>query len=230
MPSRKHRGRSSSIPEVIDPIRFAGIDLEPALQALFTKKYEGQKLDVILASGRPALQFAERHRDRVWPGVPVVLYNVIEEALDGRKRPSGVTGVTIRFDPRANLELAARLQPSARNLVVISGTGEYDKRWVDRVAPLLRDYEQRFKTDLFICPTIRQLRDDVAKLPIDTIVLHLSVVRDGSRNVLPRDAIKEVAAASTAPSYSFFETGNARSAPAHGSTGPHSAWFPLNIQ
>jgi PAS domain S-box-containing protein len=188
--------------EVIDPILFQGVDFKTELVALLKKKYADRTLDLILASGRPALDFADHHRDLLWPGVPVVFYNVAEDGSKGRSFPLGFTGISIGFNLAGTLELITQLQPTAKNLVVVAGLAEYDKSWLRRVTPLLRGYESRFQITYLTHHTVAELLAEVRRLAPDSAVLYLTVVQDarGSR-YLPRDVADLLGKASAVPIY-----------------------------
>ena len=48
-----------------------------------------RKIDLLMAAGADALDVAQRFRDVLLPGVPIVFYNVAEDALRGRAHRTG---------------------------------------------------------------------------------------------------------------------------------------------
>lgn len=187
--------------EVIDQVRF-DVDLDRELHALLKKKYAGTRLDLILASGTGALAFAERNRDLLFPGVPVVFYNVAEDRMRGRTLPPAFSGVTLEFNPAATLDLVTRLQPEVTHLVVVAGNADYDRGWLARVEPLLRANASRFTTTYLTDHSLPQVLEEVRRLGPGSAVFYLSMVRDaaGTRH-LPRDAAKRLVEASAVPVY-----------------------------
>ncbi len=85
--------------EPLDLMRFPGAKFEPELLALMAKKYANQHIDAIIAAGPPALEFAARHRDRLWPGAPIL-------RLAGTA-PSG-TSVSTRRSRRSSAKWPSR--------------------------------------------------------------------------------------------------------------------------
>ncbi len=59
-------------------------EIEPEFLSLFRKKYGSRKIDLLMAAGADALDFALRFRQLLLPGIPIVFYNVAEDALRGR--------------------------------------------------------------------------------------------------------------------------------------------------
>jgi PAS domain S-box-containing protein len=118
-----------------------------------------------------------------------------------------MTGVVLRFNLPGTLDLALRLQPNARRIVVVSGTSAYDRNWVRRAREALRPHESRLEVSYWAGQPLQQLLENLRKLPRDAIVLYLAVSGDGSgRTYSPADMARQIAAASAAPVYGVLET------------------------
>ena len=193
--------------EPLDVVRFTGADFEHELVEFLRKKYRDVKFDLIVAGGPGALDFAARNRNALWPETPVVFYSVVADSLEGKRLPPDFSGLTLGLDPAGTIDLAMLLQPGARRIVVVAGQGAYDNNWIRRVKPLLERHRGRLDVEYLIDEPLPEILDRVSKLPADTIVLYLSMLRDAQNRirVLPEVA-RELAQASSAPVYSFFET------------------------
>jgi hypothetical protein len=125
--------------EFLDSVSFEPARYEAEFVSLLRKKHEGIRIDLVMPLGPVSLDFAERHRAEMWPDASVVFLSVSQETL--RASPPGphTTGVLLGFDETGTLDLARRLQPSARRLVLISGASAYDRGW----EPLLREAVRR---------------------------------------------------------------------------------------
>src|SRR5262245_29985790 len=113
--------------ESLDMLRFPPAQFEGPLLALVEKKYAGTPIDAVVAFGPPALDFAEKHSARLWPEARIVFSGVAVETLRDRKLGPNTTGFARRHDLAGVADLALRLRPSTRRLVVISGSGEFDR-------------------------------------------------------------------------------------------------------
>jgi len=114
-----------------------------------------------------------------------------------------VVGAVSEYDWAETLALAARLQPTARDLALISGSSEVDKIWRERalgsLAPQLEQYRVRRLFDL----TYDELLKELPGLPGDTIVLHISVFADAvGRKFFQDEVASGMTAVSSAPVYS----------------------------
>ena len=70
----------------------------------------------MIALGPESLDFLSRHRDSLFPGVPVVFSGVRGPVVP--RLPAQTTGVVTHFDPIETLELALReLAERTRNVV-----------------------------------------------------------------------------------------------------------------
>ena len=191
--------------EALDAATFDLGDYEPEVLALLRRKHRDVRFDLVVPMGTAALDFAERHRAELWPGVPIVFFSVSEDLTRGHPFGSGVTGVTIAFDLQGTVDLAVRLQSSARRVVVVAGAAEYDKYWVPRVAEAIHRHprlETTFLTGQPLDVMLRELR----AVPSDSIVIYASITRDGAGQPFVSAHIAErVAQVSPAPVYSFLE-------------------------
>ncbi|HTL59889.1 MAG TPA: sigma 54-interacting transcriptional regulator [Candidatus Limnocylindrales bacterium] len=193
--------------ETMDTMWFDRSQIEPEFLSLFRKKYGSRKIDLLMAAGADALDFALRFRQLLLPGVPIVFYNVSEDALPRRLLQPSMAGVTLRFDLPGTLDLAMRLQPGARRIVVVSGTSPYDRNWLRRAREALKAYDGRLEVSYWSDQPLHQVLDNLRKLPADSIVLYLAFSDDGAGHTYsPADVAKRIAAASTVPVYGVLET------------------------
>jgi signal transduction histidine kinase len=175
-------------------------------------KYSEAPPAVLIPLGRAAVPFMLHYRKIIAPDVPVIMTSVPARATREAAGLDNAVWVVTDYDFGKTLEFARRLQPKARQIVVIAGTSDYDRLWLDdarRDLESYRDrYEIRYLTDLPYDELLRQ----VSQLPHDTIVIVSFVFRDGAG--LPRtppDVAAAVSGVSAAPVYApvstFFHRG-----------------------
>ena len=101
--------------------------------------------------------------------------------------------------------MARRLQPHADRVVIVTGADAFDKMWEDIARREVQTNATDLKFDHLSGLPLPQLLEKVARLPRDTIVMFLSVLRDGDGQTFrPPDVAGKVAAAASAPVYSVF--------------------------
>jgi ABC-type uncharacterized transport system substrate-binding protein len=81
----------------------------------------------------------------------------------------GVTGVTSSVDVRGTIDLALRLQPDTKNVVVIGGTSEFEQYWLKIIHRELRHYEPRLTSTDLVGFAPDELLKEVGALPPHTI-------------------------------------------------------------
>jgi len=126
--------------------RFPGqAHIDRILQFL-AGKYRDKPPDVLIPLGRAAVPFIRQHRDVVAPQVPIIMANVpTRTATEAMDHFTNTVWVVTEYDFVKTLELAQRLQPDARNLVVVAGASEYDRSWVNDARRELEPYRDRYK-------------------------------------------------------------------------------------
>src|SRR5262249_4746481 len=105
-------------PEALES-RLMSRQYEAELVAFLQQKYKDTKIDLVLAVGTHGLDFVEANRAELWPGASVVFYGVGKELILNRSFGPGITGQTAWFDIGGTIDLAVRLQPAARRVVVV---------------------------------------------------------------------------------------------------------------
>jgi signal transduction histidine kinase len=193
--------------ETLDVLRFPEALFERELVAMLAKKYETSGVDAVVAIGISALRFAEKHRDRLWPEAPVLFSGVPPDFLRERRLPPGATGFSRAYDLAGAAEIALRLRPSTRRLVVISGTSEFDRTMAHLARTQLEPYAERVALEYWQDAPIGELLRRVARLGREDAVLYLTIGRDADGHTFtPRAALERLSAASAAPIYGPFET------------------------
>jgi len=193
--------------EVLDSVSFDTVLYEAELLALLRKKSYAGHLDLVMPLMGPALAFASRHREELWPGVPIVGFGASEATLREGAIEESSTGIAIELDEAGTLRLARRLQPGAERLVLVAGGSEYDRGWWPRLdAAAAREGEGLAVERLFGQP-LRAVLDRVSRLPRRSIVLYTTVSRDTDGTPLvPANVAEQLSRASVAPVYGIWES------------------------
>jgi len=166
------------------------------------EKYTDNPPKIIMPLSPEAQRFAIKYRGIIAPNVPIVFCCVTPEMAAAADRPSDVTGIYGEFDAGKTIALAQRLQPKARNLVIISGASEMDRQWLASVRNQIEPYEVHFNTEYWIGLPYETLLDRASHLPGETVVLFMTVYGDGtSRSFVPADVLSALTRVSSAPIY-----------------------------
>jgi signal transduction histidine kinase len=171
------------------------------------EKYARTSAAALVTLGRGALVFALEHRDVIGPGIPIIYCSVGTPTLEGITLPRDVLGVVSDFDWVKTLQLAARLQPEASDVVIISGASDYDKVWERDALRTLSPHLNKYKTMHLAGLSYVDMLERVSRLPRNTIILSLPMFADGSgQRRVPPQVTADIARVSTAPVYSAVQT------------------------
>jgi signal transduction histidine kinase len=193
--------------ESLDAQRFPAEAVEPEFLALLAKKYSALRVDVVVAVSLPALDFFKRHHERLWPGARVVFETFPGEVLDPAALPINATGLVSSQDVGGTIDVARRLQPGARRMLVIAGVSDLDKRLEQQAREVLSTNAQPGAVEFLSGLPLPQLVARVAAEPADTIILYLAQFRDrDGRPYTPREVLRAISKTSIAPVYGFAET------------------------
>jgi signal transduction histidine kinase len=193
--------------EFLDVSAYQPAGYQQDLAEFLRKKYAGRKVELVIAGLAPALDFALKYRDEVFPGVPIVFCAIDQREVKARSLPPDVIGVPIEFDLAATLDLALRLHPDTRHVFVVAGKAPFDTTWEAEARRTFRAYEPGIEFVYLTGLPLDDILTDVGRLPEGSIIYYLHVLEDGTGKVhIPSDVLTAVAARANAPVYGHVDT------------------------
>jgi signal transduction histidine kinase/ABC-type uncharacterized transport system substrate-binding protein len=191
--------------EYLETTLFPDETSQNKLRNLYIRKYETRKLDLIVAVGPSAIQFMANVHKRFFPGVPIVFCASSEEQADRPKLDSRFTGVWMTIEAAKTLEVALRLQPGTRRVVVVGGVAPFDRHVEDIVRENLRSYETKMEFTYLTDLDILTLCEHLKRLPKDAIILYTTISEDaaGKHFINARQSVPMVAKAANVPVYAL---------------------------
>jgi signal transduction histidine kinase/ABC-type uncharacterized transport system substrate-binding protein len=167
----------------------------------YIRKYEDRKPDVIITVGPASLRFMIELHERSFPNTPVIFCGTTEEMINQLKPDSHFTGVWGVAQPEKTLIAALHLQPDTKHVVVVGGTGAFDRSLEALTKKSLRKYESQFEFTYLTDLDMPTLLERLKRLPSKTIVYHTSIMEDasGAHFIDATQAVPMVADAANAP-------------------------------
>lgn len=189
--------------ENLDAQRFDNAGYEISYAATLRATYGAERLDVVLVAGASALNFAVKHRDGIFPGVPIVFFNVDRNRIPRELAWTGVTGVTEDVDVPGTISLALHLHSRTNTVAVITNNSGFEKYWLGRVhTELLRHGDQVREVDL-VGLTTDELFEQVSALPPETVILFQQSTQGSIRPAMsPYDTLQRIG--ERLPTYCIF--------------------------
>jgi PAS domain S-box-containing protein len=178
------------------------------LQAEFLRrKYGGRKVDLVIVCLSPALDFALKYRNEIFPGVPVIFGAVDERELRARELPPDVIGVPVRVDLAETLDDALRFHPETERVVVVAGKARLDAYWEAEARRDFQSYQNKAQFTYLAGLPLEDLLRQVSHLPAHSIIYYLHVLQDGTGKVqVPADVLERLAAVANAPIYGHVDS------------------------
>jgi hypothetical protein len=122
--------------EFLDYPRYAD-DSDEAYDKLISDflraKYASQSINVVIAAGPAAFRFLRRHQNDLFVDTPIVGIAATRATYEDQPLPRRFLGIPILIDLQPTLEMAVRLQPKACELVVVTGSSNFDLNWEKRI-------------------------------------------------------------------------------------------------
>lgn len=193
--------------EYLDLARFPSQADEARAARYVADKHSTAPPDIIMPLNSEALRFATKYRSIIAPNTPIVFCCVTPDVATATDRAKDVTGIFSQFDVGKTIALAQQLQPRARDLVIISGSSEIDRRWLTALRKEIVPYESQLNTEYWIGIPYKTLLERASHLAEDTIVVFVTAYDNTTgRPLVPVQIVEALAQAATAPIYGPSDT------------------------
>lgn len=198
-------GNVETYSEYLESNRFPGESQSLVLRDYLKQKYADLSIDVVVATSDASLDFLLKYREDLFPQAPVVF--VASRSPSQEKLPTGpgLTGILSLNTHRENLDLALSLHPGTKQVFIISGTLERDKRFETLARKELQGYESKVELVYLTDLSLEELIAKVKGLPERSIVLHVwQQSRNEQGKVLENsEMLGPVARSATVPVYAM---------------------------
>lgn len=202
-------GMVAIYPENLDLARFFNSDYLDQVRQWFRHKYQGKKINVVVASGPISMKLAREYRGEFWPDASIIGVGSEPQPAAPPDPAAHVAWLTVKLDAAGTLDAARTLMPGASRLVVVvgarsayAGMNDFFLREAEAAAGR-HGLAMESLAGLSLAETRRQL----SLLPRDAIVFYGSISLDGEgRAYTPRDVLVDLSRASAAPIFGLSET------------------------
>jgi signal transduction histidine kinase/ABC-type uncharacterized transport system substrate-binding protein len=166
--------------EYLETVLFPDEASQQELRAWYVHKYRDRKPDVMVAIGPAPIDFLATYHDKFFPDVPVIFCGSSQEQAHNPKLDSHFTGAWLKFEPAKTLDIALRLLPATRRVVVVGGMGPFDRGVEALTRGALHSYKSKLEISYLTQLEMPSLLDHVRRLPKDSIVFYTSISADPS--------------------------------------------------
>nr|WP_287410560.1 ABC transporter substrate binding protein [Pseudodesulfovibrio sp.] len=191
--------------EYMDAKRYNYEDVTALFLRLYKEKFANKQFDAVMVSDNDAFTFASQYRDELFPGVPIIFSGVNDFKANDLKQDN-ITGIVELFDMAKTLEVALKLHPEKKRMVVVgdsSTAGTTIKHQIEAVVPQFKD---RLIVDYWIDMSMRTVLDRVSTLPKDTFLFAIpSYQVINGRFSTAQEVVESIYEYSSVPIYTCWE-------------------------
>jgi len=199
-----------------EPIEFLEASLETArftevmsetpfveyLRALFADRPP----DLLVPFGAPAMNFLLRHRENLFPGVPLLVGTVDERRLKGVDLGANTTAVGVNLNLPGIVENILRLLPGTANIEVVIGNSPLERFWLTELRQDLAPFTDRIRFTWLNDLSFDEMRRRLAALPANAAILYAVLLVDAAGVPHEQDrALSVLHSESNAPIYGAFD-------------------------
>ena len=189
----------------LDLARLGAAEGEGPLLAFLEGRLKSQPVDLVVPVGAAAVQFAARHRQRLFSDTPLLAL-----APDPRFVPPGflqtnATLVTQKVDLTGMVEDILQLQPQTTNIAVVFGSSALEKTWVRECRHEFEAFTNRVGFTWLEDLTLEQVLSRCASLPPRSFILHgLFLVDTSGLPCENNEALRRLHQTANAPLFAYF--------------------------
>jgi signal transduction histidine kinase len=181
-----------------DPFGFEEASL--GLAEYIRRKYDGRRIDVVIAVTYLALQFVLHQRATLFANAPVVYAGVAVPNDATRSAHGGLAAVRIGAAYAQTLKLALALHPRTEHVFVLATSASPAN--VDTVRAALQDVSPWIDLEYIHGETVSRLLDAVKAVPPRSVILYIwNRPPDRGNVVYPHEIVRTLAEAASAPVY-----------------------------
>ncbi len=152
------------------------------------------------------MRFAARHRQRLFPDVPLLIVGV-EQRLVSKVLGTNTISVGHRYDLVSIVDDILQVLPGTRQIVVVFGVSPMERFWSDECRRAFARYQAGVQFRWLDGLSVEAMKREVASLPGDSVVLYGMLLRDADGLSFEReDALIRLRGVSSAPVFACFES------------------------
>jgi signal transduction histidine kinase len=152
------------------------------LRDYIRQKYQGRRIDLVIANTSPSLDFAVSYRRELFPNAPIVfLAGAVPDVITNHS-VSGITGVVSDVSFAETLELALKLHPSARRVFVVAQAPTQES-YRERVQDALRRFSQQLDLTYLNERSVPGLLSAIKAIPRGSLILYTRFTPDDVESV-----------------------------------------------
>jgi formate hydrogenlyase transcriptional activator len=198
------------------PIEFFEASLESTLFAedgseaflvdYLRARFANRPADLVVPIGAPGLMFLQRHRDKLFPGVPMLVVGADKRRMSNLRSDANATAIGINFDFPGIIQNILQIFPSTTRIEVVTGNSPFEKFWMTELRRDVQPFADRVRFEWLNELSFEAVRRRLATLPGDSAILYFLLVVDAAAVPHEQDhALDKLRRDSKAPIFGIFD-------------------------
>jgi PAS domain S-box-containing protein len=202
-----------------DPVQFIDVSLPPTsptrrrptepeatLEYLRTT-FAIHRPHLIVSVGGVAAQFAQQHRQQIFPDTPILFASVDQRFVHNTALTANEAAAAVSIDAAVLLENILQVRPKTRQLAVVIGASELETAWRASMTEAFKPFANRVSILWLHDLPFAQMLKRCSSLPPDSAILfaHLGTDSHGLPQVEER-ALPQLHAVANAPIFGVFNS------------------------
>ncbi|MES2470259.1 MAG: PAS domain S-box protein [Verrucomicrobiota bacterium] len=191
----------------LDLARFTGAEGEGPLVNFLEDRIKNNPIDLVVPFGASGMQFAARHRSRLFPDTPILLTAADPRFLPPEfvQRPTAL--VTHKLDLAGFIEDILQMKPGTRQIAVVMGNTALERAWVEECRREFAAFSDRVNFIWLDQLPLAQVLARCAALPPDSFIFHGLFLMDSDGVPFERnEALRGLHEKANAPVFGLFES------------------------
>ena len=189
----------------LDMARYADRDMQEAIVDYLQKRKAKWRPDLVVTIGAPAGIFAANYRDRLFPETPILYATLDRRLLPPGALDNNATYIGQVYEIPSFIEDMLQIAPATKNIEVIVGATTLEHHWQEVFKKAAEPLAGRVKFTYYSNLSFEQMKERVSKLPPDSYIFFLLLLRDAAGVTLNADeALQRLHAVANAPINSIF--------------------------
>ncbi len=191
----------------LESARSPGVEGDQSMVNFLVARLARDPVDLVAVFGEPAIRFAVRHRERLFPRAQLLISGVEERRIVPEFLGPNTVIVSTRFDLARSVEDILQVLPATRDVVVVFGASSLEQFWSAECHRAFARFENRVRFRWLSNLPFEGMKREVASLSSDAVVLYGMLLRDADGMSFEGEhALVRLRAASSVPVFAFFES------------------------
>ena len=189
--------------EYMDSKRHASEAMQSMLLTLYEYKFRDIHFDAIISSDNYAYDFLQKHARAFFPGVPIIFCGVNDLKEKDIRQRDLFSGIIENIDAVSTINLALRLRPLAKKIVVIGNSDITSIAIRKQVTTALSQFKNKVKIEYWIGNPLDELLTKILALGNDSLIYFTPFYKDAHGQLYSAEEVLEsISAVSNVPIYS----------------------------